>query len=161
VSTAPHVRRYAPPLALALVTLAFIALSYGYSPASRWVPLIVGYTTLALVALDLLSRSETRAGRIALRYLNPSCAEATGESAEAVRLRDELTAIGWIAAFTFAVLVVGFLVAMPLYMFLFMLLQGRFGLVKSAVTAVVFPLGIWITFEVVLRYEIYRGLLFA
>ena len=63
---------FGPPLVFLAVTLIFIVAAYGYPPASREVPLLIGYVLIVLIALDILSRTSTSTGELVRRYLNPA-----------------------------------------------------------------------------------------
>ena len=55
---------FGPPLVFLAVTLIFIVAAYGYPPASREVPLLIGYVLIVLIALDILSRTSTSTGEL-------------------------------------------------------------------------------------------------
>ena len=55
----------------------------------------------------------------------------------------------------------GFLIATPVYMFLYMLLHGEHSLRNSVLLTAGTTLTIWLTFEVAFKYQLYPGVLFG
>jgi hypothetical protein len=149
------VRTIYPPLLLALLTAGFVVWSYSYSPTSRMVPLVVGYVTLALLALDLVSRLNNRAGEVVRIAAGADFSnlemDRTPESSR------ELRAAVWMAAAVLAVLVLGHLVAVPLLVIVWMRLNGGRSWREALTAAAATGLFIYIVFELLLSYELYRG----
>src|SRR5215470_13107505 len=87
---------YAPPLCLLAVTVIYLILGYQYPPVSRMFPVMVAWSMIVLLALDLTSRTQTRVGRSIAYWLNPA---STAVKREAAHPEAELSAVIWIAAF--------------------------------------------------------------
>ena len=149
------VRTIYPPILLALLAASFVVWSYSYSPTSRMVPLVVGYATLALLALDLVSRLDNRLG--AMVRIAAGADFSNLEMPRTPRPSDELVAAISMAAAVLGLLLAGHLVAVPLLVILWMRLKGgrswREALISAAATLVF----IYVVFEVLLSYELYRG----
>ena len=151
---------YLPALGLLVVTVAYVAQAYTYAPESRLVPAGVAWAMIALLALDLAARSRTRLGGAVNRWLN-SAAMSRGapKDGDARPLGRQIAAVLWVAGFTLALALIGILAAVPLYVFASLRLRGGrpFGLclAVSAGTALL----IWLLFAVVLRIDLYPGLL--
>jgi hypothetical protein len=76
-------------------------------------------------------------------------------------LRAELMAFLWIVFAAAGVALFGFLLTIPVYVFVYTVFRGGKPLVIAGLTAIVATLAIWVAFELLLEYEIYRGLLFS
>ncbi|NLS07068.1 tripartite tricarboxylate transporter TctB family protein [Rhizobium sp. P32RR-XVIII] len=157
-------QNFAPPLVLLTITGIFIVASYGYPPASREVPLLVCYTLVVLIALDILSRTATRTGELVRKYLNPGTSitqmPKSEEEDEHPSGRRELLAVGWVAAFTAGVMLVGILPSVPVYLASYMILEGRKKPLFSILIAAAVVLFLWVSFEEILSIPLYRGVLF-
>ncbi|MBV8538867.1 MAG: tripartite tricarboxylate transporter TctB family protein [Alphaproteobacteria bacterium] len=151
---------YLPSLGLLVVTLGYLAQAYGYAPESRLVPAGVAWAMTALLVLDLVARSRTRLGGAVNRWLNSAAMSRGAQSDDAARpLGRQIAAVLWVAGFTLTMALIGILAAVPLYVFASLRLRGRrpFGvcLAVSAGTGLL----IWLLFAVVLRIDLYPGLL--
>jgi hypothetical protein len=126
---------------LALSALIMIVSGYGVVAATAWpwkaalFPLVIGVPLFALAAAEALWT---------LFGTDPASEEArdfqlsTGQDT----LRRTLAASGWILAFFAAIVLLGFPIAVPLFVFLYLKLQGREGWgISIAIT-----LGTWAVF---------------
>ncbi len=150
---------YLPPLALLGITICYLVLAYGYAPDSRLVPAGVAWAMIGLL-LDLAARSRSRLGDIVNRWLNSAAVSRGAPKDDSPRpLGRQIMAALWVAGFTLALVLIGILAAVPVYVFASLRLRGRrpFGvcLAISASTALL----IWLLFAVVLRIDLYPGLL--
>ncbi|MFQ5764965.1 MAG: tripartite tricarboxylate transporter TctB family protein [Rhodospirillales bacterium] len=145
-------------LSLLALTLLFIYLSYDYAPGVRLFPLLVGYTSLLLCGLDLIGQTGTAIGRIIDRIFSGKAAtETEGEPKPAPSRRRQAVAISWMAGLTMGIYLIGFLPMIPIYVFASMFFQGRKRLRNCAYAALGATAFIWVMFEFLLRYELYRG----
>jgi hypothetical protein len=151
---------FAPPLVILAVTLVFIVSARAYASASAAVPLLVGYSLIVLIGLDIVSRTETRPGEIVRKLLNPGSKGPVLTSDEPASARHELVAIGWVAAFTAAVMLFGILLSVPGYIAAYMIIQGRKSVKLSLSVAGATTLFLWLGFELFLSIPLYRGLMF-
>ncbi|MBO0758099.1 MAG: hypothetical protein J2P54_19810, partial [Bradyrhizobiaceae bacterium] len=87
-----------PALGLLIITVAYLMVSYQYSPASRAFPVVVAWSMIVLVALDLACRTPTKLGRAVTRWLNPASAAAETTHID----RHDLVAVLWVAGFVMA-----------------------------------------------------------
>jgi hypothetical protein len=152
---------YMPALGLLVLTAIYIATAYSYSPDARAVPAGVAWVMLVLVLLDLVSRTQTGIGTTLMHWLNPAGDAAKQEGVKHYPLLKQFSAVLWVSGFTAALVLIGILYAVPLYVFSSLYFQGRRPLpvclaVSAAATAM-----IWLLFAVVLRLELYPGILFG
>ena len=73
----------------------------------------------------------------------------------------QIGAVAWVFSFALAMLFIGILYAVPLYVFASLFLRGRRSLLLSAGTAALATAMIWILFAAILRLELYPGMLFG
>jgi len=150
---------YLPALGLAVVTALYLALAYGYPERARAFPAKVAWVMLALLALDLISRTETKLGIAVMRALNPAAqTHSSGPGPTAWR---QLSAILWIAGFTAAIVLIGILAAVPLYVFAAIRFRGGRGYLTALAAAAGTTLFIYLLFGMVLRLDLYPGILFV
>lgn len=152
---------YLPALGLLIVTAVYLAVAYGYSPVSRAVPVAVGWAVIVLVGLDLASRTQTRFGRSLTRWLNPAADPVQTATQPHYSASKQIAAILWIVGFTAALVLIGVLYAVPLYIFASMRLRGRRPYLACVAVCAGTTLFVWLMFSVVLRLELYPGILFG
>lgn len=151
---------YLPAAALLAITAGYLALAYTYAPDSRLVPAGVAWAMLGLVGLDLAARSRTRLGDLVNRWLNAAALSHGAPQQGAVPpIARQLAAAAWVAGFTIGLVLIGLLAAVPLYVFASLRLRGRrpYGLCLAVSAGT--GLMIWLLFAVVLRIDLYPGLL--
>jgi hypothetical protein len=147
---------YLPAVGLAIFTAAFLATAYRYPFQARAFPAIVAWVTLLLIALDIISRTDTRWGAAVRWRLNPSAA------AEDPRpLGGQAGAVIWLALFAIALVLIGVLYAVPLYVFASLRFRGRRSWFTSLWVSAISTGGIWLLFAVALRLELYPGYFFG
>ena len=137
-----------------IVLLVFVALyaATGFwtlDPASRAVPLLAAGVTALLIVIELVKRSTT-ARREPLVHSGST-------SGSAHERRVLASVIGAVAG----VYLVGFLVALPIYLALTIALIGRQPWRLAVVTAGLTTAGIYLAFEVVLSYRLFAGVVFS
>jgi putative tricarboxylic transport membrane protein len=145
---------------LALSALIMIVSGYGIIAATAWpwkaalFPLVIGIPLFALAAAEALWT---------LFGTDPASDEARDFQLSIGKdsLRRTLTAAGWILAFFAAIVLLGFPLAIPLFVFLYLKLQGREGWgISIAIT-----LGTWAVFyglfDLLLHLPFPAGWLFA
>jgi Tripartite tricarboxylate transporter TctB family len=148
--------KYLPSAGLGMFTVAFLAAAYGYPSQARAFPVAVAWVTLFLVALDILSRTDTRAGVAVRRRLNP------GAAAEDSRpLSSQIRAVTWLAGIALALVLIGILYALPPYIFASLRFRGRRSWFKCLWITAIATGGIWLLFAVVLRLDLYPGYFFG
>ncbi len=153
---------YFPPIAAVAVAAVYLAAAYGYSPEARAAPLLIGWTVVALAALDIASRTQTPLGKTLMRWLNPGASRAHGGAAPAsYPATRQIMAMVWIAGFVAAFALIGALYAIPLYVFAATRWRGKRPIIVCLISAACTLAGIWLLFSRLLRLELYPGLLFG
>lgn len=150
---------YTPALVMVAITIIYLITAYTYSVQARLFPVPVGWLMLALLALDLVSRTKTPTGEHLTRLLNPA---AEGEGAEErFPILRQLSAMFWVAFFTAALVLIGIMYAVPLYVFGSMRFHGKKSYLTSLITAVCVTAFTWVLFAFALQVELYPGALFS
>ena len=154
---------YLPPAVVLVITTGFLIMTYHLPPAARAMPLLVGWAALAFSIIDLVSRNGNNFGKVLMRALNPAgLTTALEEQAEASAGRGALlTGIGLVLLLVVAFILVGVLVAAPVMIFTALMIAYRRQLVSNLVIAAVATGVIWILFSVLLRLQLYPGVLFG
>lgn len=155
------VRDYLPAVGLLVVTLLYLYLSYGYPPKARAFPAMVAWVMLALIALDLLSRTQTRLGRAVKRALNPAADRVPLADDHGQSTRRQVTSVLWVAGVTAAMVLIGIIGAVPLYVFSALRLRGKRPLLTCLLISAATTGFIYLLFGVVLRLNLYPGILFT
>jgi hypothetical protein len=150
---------YLPALVMFAVTIAYLAVAYTYTVQARLFPVPVGWLMLVLLALDLVSRTKTPIGENLTRLLNPA-SEVEGAEPRFPVL-SQLSALLWVAFFTAALVLIGIMYAVPLYVFGSMRFHGRKSYLTSLVTAACVTAFTWLLFAFALQVELYPGALFS
>lgn len=152
---------YAPAVAAAAVAAVYVAIAYGYSPDARAAPLLIGWSVIVLAVLDMISRTQTAAGRTVTRWLNPGAARVHAGAGQSHTMARQIGAVAWIAGFVAAFALIGALYAIPLYVFAATRWRGGRPWLLSAVSAAGTLGGVWLLFSRLLHLELYPGLLFG
>jgi hypothetical protein len=66
--------------------------------------------------------------------------------------------MAWMVGLTIGIYIVGFMVMVPVYVFSSMYFQGKKSVKKCAYGAVSTTVFVWVMFEFLLKYELYRGI---
>lgn len=148
-----------PPLLLMLLSGTILIWSYRYGPVARFLPVIVSTTTVILCVLDLVTRFRGRGADFLRLVLGAGFEDS--EMKHSPSVRGELVQSAWVLASLAGMLIIGILPAVPLFVFSYMYFQCRQELLPSVVTALVSVMAIWGLFELILGYDLYRGLLFG
>ena len=153
-------KEFVPPAVMLVLGLAFLAWSFTYEGRAHLVPVMVGWTIVVLSIFDVIAQADTVVGRVVKAFFTgPITGEA--EAGERQPWRKTLIVIAWPIAFLVAVYFFGFLPVIPIYVFLFMVLQGRMETRTSLFAAVIVGVSIYLIFELALRYTLYRGIVFG
>jgi hypothetical protein len=155
-------RELAPALVVLAIGVCFLFWAQAFSPRARLVPTLASWLTIALALIDAASQFDTGWGRRIRRLVTArNVVEWRMEGEAEAGTRRIALAIGWVLGYLALLALMGFLIATPIYMFLYMLIHGHRSLRDSALAAIATTFAIWLTFEVAFRYPLYPGLLFG
>ena len=152
---------YLPALGLLILTIGYLATAYGYAPDARAVPAGVAWVMLGLVLLDLVSRTRTTLGLTLMHWLNPAGDPAAMKEHKHYPPLKQIGAVVWVAAFAAAMLLIGILYAVPLYVFASLYFRGERPLIMAVAVSAAATAMIWTLFVAVLGLQLYPGMLFG
>lgn len=152
---------YLPALGLLVLTIGYLVTAYGYTPDARAVPAGVAWVMLLLVTLDLVSRTRTQVGLTLMHWLNPAGDPEAMKDHKRYPLLKQAGAVLWIAAFAAAMLLIGILYAVPLYVFASIYFRGARPLLVAVAVSAGATAMIWTLFVAVLGLQLYPGMLFG
>ncbi|MFC2040620.1 tripartite tricarboxylate transporter TctB family protein [Chloroflexota bacterium] len=156
-------------LLLLILALMFVGLSFSYKPEGRLVPLIVGIPTLILAILVVLSERYPRLirvfdvnledmGRTGLTEAVAIEESMPKENYSGQKLRNLLI---WIFGLFLLIFFVGYVIAVPLYLFLFLKFFSRASWLKTTIITLVMASIVYGGFEVGMRGNLFEGILFG
>ncbi len=145
-----------PSIVIFAFIVAYIVSGYFMlDESTRLVPLLAGTVTLVLLILDMLMARFGAGGD-----RDSEQAEGGGVVVPESRGR-ELAAILFVAGGVAGVYLVGFLIAIPLYLFASIAYLGNQSTKIALIVALVASLLIYVLFEVALDYQLFPGVLFS
>src|SRR4029077_20830565 len=137
------------------------ATAYNSRPGARAGPAGVAWVMLVLVILDLVSRTRTKAGTVLMHWLNPAGdADKMLEHKRYPALK-QIGAVLWVAGFAAAMVLIGILYAVPLYVFASLYFRGGRPLILAVAVSAGATAMIWTLFVAVLGLQLYPGMLFG
>jgi hypothetical protein len=159
--TAPSLAtRLAPALGVFACAVGFLVWTYAYTGRGHMLPALTGWILVILSALDIVAATPTRlGGGIAELFAGKVIGEAKAEAHGT--LSRILMAAAWPGAFVAGVILFGFFLAIPVYVFAFMLLFGKKTLREALIAAATTTVFTLVVFEWLLNYEVFRGILFG
>jgi hypothetical protein len=152
---------YLPAAALLVVAVIYLVTAYSYTAQARAFPMSVAWATIVLVALDFVSRTHTAIGEKLTRWFNPAAAPGQAETRPHQLSGKQIAAVLWMAGFVILIVGIGFLYAVPIYVFASMRFRGGRPLWLCLLVSAAITLFIWLLFTQVLKLELYPGLLFS
>jgi hypothetical protein len=144
-------------VAMFVLAVAYLGWAMSYPSGVRAVPVLVGWITVGLCLLDVVAHSGTGFGNTVAGVLSGRAHLAAVEDLRITR--DEYLAAIWMVICLVAVLLLGFEIAILVYVFAYMMIQGRLGIRLSIIVAVATTFVVWLVFEYLLNFELYQGML--
>jgi len=148
---------YVPVPLLVLVSL-LIFFTYDYGQTASQLPLLVSTVTLVLIILDFLSRLRGKIGTFIRMSLGAGFHDL--EMKHDPEWRSEIVQVIWVAFCVISIVLIGILPTIPIFVFLYMVTQGKQTIVSSMMVSIFSVVVVALVFEVLLEYDLYRGLLF-
>ena len=141
-----------PSIAILAFVLAYLGAGFlTLDATTRFVPVLAGGVTLLLVVIDML--------RVA--FSGSSIVDTNAPDAAVGTAGRELKATLFLAGGVTGIYLVGFMLAIPLYLFASIAFLGKQSTRVALIVALLTSLAIYLLFAVALAYELYPGMLFA
>ena len=148
-------RSLLPSVATLVFVVAYLVAGYlTLDETTRYVPLMTGAVTFVLLVIDII-RVIVHGGAQSGSWV----VEGGGVKVPESRGR-EFAAVLLVAAGVGAIYLLGFIVAIPLYLFASIAFLGQQPMRVAAIVALLTSLVIFLVFELMLDYQLYPGLLF-
>ena len=152
------VRSIYPPLVLIAAAIVMIVWSQRYTETASLVPLLVAYSLLILSVIDLVCRFDRP-------FIGP-LRDFWGADFQNREMKHdpspaaEVSQVLWIVGCVAGMMLIGILPTIPIFILSYIIINGRRPWLESLiVTAVIFAF-VYIVFEMLLNYQLYRGVLF-
>jgi len=154
------VSRLTPAVVVFASSVGFLIWTYAYTGRGHMLPALTGWFLVIMSFLDIVAATPTRIGAaIADFFAGKVIGEPKGYShGTAGRV---LMAAAWPGLFVLGVIFFGFFVAIPIYVFAFMLLHGKKKPREALIGAAATTLFTLVVFEWLLNYEVFRGIVFG
>jgi hypothetical protein len=138
--------------AIALFTIVWSLFAIDYRIESKTLPVLVGSLVLLLATVGLWNEVRARKENEA----------AANEGSVTIRetWRGYAVHFGWLAGFLLAIYVIGYLLAIPIFVFSYTRRLGG-GFLMAVISTVAVSAFIYTAFEFALDVKLYRGLLFS
>jgi len=153
-------------LLFAIISLLFFT-SLGYGQKDKFVPLVILTPAMIMTLFCLLGEFFPKfLRRVNINLVSPGGGDAETESlfsktGRLVGRKGFLIVTGWLFGFYLLAFLVGFLIAIPVAILLFLKVFANYGWFKSlTMTAATWAI-IYVVFELLLRFELFRGILFG
>ena len=160
MSSRVTVSRLTPAVVVFALSIGFLIWAYSYTGRGHMMPALTGWFLVTLSLLDIVAATPTRIGGvIADFFAGKVVGEPKGQSHGTVGR--VLMAAAWPGLFVAGVILFGFFLAIPIYVFAFMLLFGKKTLRESSIGAAATTVFTLVVFEWLLRYEVFRGIVFG
>jgi hypothetical protein len=156
---APSVRGpWAPLLILAVATSGLI-LAHDFSEAAARMPKLVCWVLIAFGLVDLYSRFPLPGQSLINGFFGSGFEHR--EMRRVPPLGREFKIIGWMLLCFVGLAVFGLLITLPLFCLAYVRLEARRPLSEALIASVIVLLFQYGVFEILLDYELYKGLLFS
>lgn len=152
-----RLRRVRVPVVLMLVMTAVLIGSYGYEPSVRALPLLVAWTTLGLLVIEVMVQAGTSVGQRIEGFL-----QGRGAAPEPERVplpRALLYSIVWPGLLVTLTVLIGILPAVMIYVTASLAIVGGKPLTKALLTGFAVTVFAWALFEWGMSYRLFRGVL--
>jgi len=157
-------------LIIVFVSFGFIYFGQGFPFRSKVIPFLVALFVLFLAIIQILleivpkfrkkniSKIELFAEQVSMKQ--EKIKEEKGGVAKNKNKEKELFNIfKWILLLTLGIYLLGFLVALPIFIFLFYFIECGYWWAKALGITFIFWMIIYLVFELFLRAELYRGII--
>lgn len=145
-----------PLLVIGVFVVSYLLVGYlTLDVTGRRVPIIAAAVTLTLVIIEWLRGRFRPDGRDNGEQREGGGVQASGSAGR------EVLAIAFVAGGVVGIYLLGFTVAIPLYLFSSIAYLGKQSLRTAAIVSAISSLTIYVVFELLLSYRLYPGMFFS
>lgn len=134
-------------IGLLILAIVLLYLSQAFGRSSGMFPRFIGWIFVALASADVIVQLR--------RWYLKRLPEATATSVTIKQLK----AMGWLSGLVISLVVFGFLITIPVYIFTFLTWRSDRPVKQSAAIAIGALIFVWVIFVWLLDYELYAGLI--
>jgi len=159
-----HKRKLFFTVILLIMTTCFIIAAFGYeNPKARLIPVLVGIVTLIIGIISLIH--EIYPIQIINRFdtsiVDLGAKTDTNSELEETINKKLLGSLGWITGFFTITFLAGFHIGIIFFMLTFLKIEGKVSWIKSIIAAVTVWCIIYMMFEMVMGFSLYKGIFFG
>jgi len=144
---------------LLIIMLVMVVFSFNYSGGSKILPMVSGiFSALIMGFMAIMSFSSKITSWYQKFEKKSVLSERTMKEDEKKR---EISVIAWFSGCTAVIYFLGFLVGIPLFLFLFLKLWAKESWLLSVVLSTAVLVVVYFTFVYILRVPLHRGMLLA
>jgi len=141
---------------LLIIMLVMVFMAFKYSTGARVLPLLSGIAAAAMMGVIVLMAFSSRMASWYEKF------EAKDILSKVMMSRDEkkreISVVAWFTGCTFIIYLLGFMVGIPVFLFLFLKIWGKESWVLSLVTAGVVLGVIYFSFVDILNVPLHKGI---
>jgi hypothetical protein len=145
-----------------------LVLTFGYRPGTRLLPQILGICTLALmiflcmmlISPKFASWYQKVEGKSPLMGMTKELIESGRKVDQTDIRKKEISVAGWLLFLTAATYILGFLIGIPLFLFLFLKLWAKEGWVLSLCMSGIVLGVVFFVFVYILQLPLHEGIVF-
>ena len=152
---------------IAVIILVAIVVSFDYNAKARLIPLAICIPTLLLTILILISErypwliSKFNVSLTDLAKTDTKLKSDSEENNERSSGKGVLVSYAWLCALFILILLVGFIVAIPAFAFLYLKIFWRTGWLKTIAVSLALGVLIYGGFDILMKANLFEGILFG
>lgn len=144
---------------LSCIILAMVVMAFGFGAGSKTLPVISGASSALLLLFLIAVSFSTRLRRWYQKFETNSF--FTKKNISPQETRRELSVVAWFSGCTALIYLAGFQIGIPAFLFLFLKLWAREGLLISVLLSGIVFAVIYFAFVQILMVPLHRGVLFG
>jgi hypothetical protein len=144
---------------LLVIMLLMVFLSFSYSGESKILPMISGIFSALIMGFMVITSFSPKVATWYQKFEKKSILSI--KTLKRDEKKREISVVAWFSGCTAIIYFLGFLVGMPLFLFLFLKLWAKESWLLSAVLAAAVLVVVYGTFVYILRVPLHRGMLLA
>jgi len=156
---------------LLIIVIIFLVISLKYESTARLLPLVIGIPTLFLLFFQLLLETIPSFSKLKKNIESTNVFKKQeilqdkklnkeeNIKRKNKKLKDEKNILLWIAFLIITIWLIGFIIAIPIFLILFFSLNNIFKLHKSILISLVTSAIVYFLFDKLLNLTLYKGLL--